>query len=176
MARLPKQGEIKKSRFYRIFGATLLAPYLWSFREEPIARGVALGTFVAFTPTIGVQMALTCVFSLFFPGNLPIALAICWVTNPATAAPIYYAEYLVGEWLLGLVGYVPTAPMEKGMTLSSVWDVGGALWFGSIIVSLTLAVAGYYGVHGMMALERRVRFEKLLHLRRRRNRNGKGKN
>ncbi len=167
-SRLPKPSAMQESRIGRFFGKTLLRPEIWSFKEEPVARGTALGLFVAFTPTIGIQMALSCVAVLFYPGNLPIALAICWLTNPVTAAPIYYAEYLFGAWLLGLIGYMPDKVMEEGVTLTSLSEVGWTLWFGSIIASLAMAVIGYWLIHGFMALERRVRFEKLLHLRRKR--------
>jgi len=167
-SRLPKQGHLKESRAYKLLGSTLLRREYWCFRGRPLARGLALGIFVAFTPTIGAQMLICCLLIPFFPGNLPIALAACWLTNPVTAAPIYYAEYLVGKWLLALVGYVPEVSMEEGMTLASMSDVGGTLWFGSMVVSLILGFGSFYAARWFLAFERDVRLDKHRYHRRRR--------
>lgn len=166
--RLPKQESLEGSRVHRLFGATLLKPELWSFKEEPLARGLALGIFVAFTPTIGIQMIIVCALVLFFPGNLPIALAVTWITNVATAAPIYFAEYKLGVWLLSLVGKSPEKILKEGEVITDISQVGSAMVLGSLVVSFILAALCYYMFHGLMALERKVRFEKYLHIRRKR--------
>ena len=49
---LPRQNQLKNSWAYRIFGATLLRHDYWCFKGQPLVRGLALGMFVAFTPTI----------------------------------------------------------------------------------------------------------------------------
>jgi len=156
---------VESSRASRLFGSTLLKKELWSFKVDPLARGLALGLFVAFTPTMGFQMLITCFLILFFPGNLPIALAACWITNPVTAGPIYFGEYEIGEWLMGLFGVVPvdTGGASK---IVDIYNVAGAMWVGSVVLGIVCAALGYSLTYGLVYLERKVRLEKLLHLRR----------
>ena len=75
---------------------------------EHTARGVLVGLAVALTPTVGVQMpAVFGVWILmrrFTPQwdfNLVVGLAWCWVTNIATAPPLYYLYLVTGRMLLG---------------------------------------------------------------------------
>jgi hypothetical protein len=165
-AKLPHREGVQDSVVFRLFGATLLRPGLWRFDAESLARGLALGMFVAFTPTIGFQMLLVAILILFYPGNLPVALATCWLTNPATALPIYYVEYLLGEVLLSFVGYAPHAIASTEFSVEMFAQVAAPLWFGSIIVSLGLAFVSYWLIHGVLLLERDVKLHKILHLRR----------
>ena len=66
-----------------------------------IAGGFALGTFIAFTPTIGIQMFLGAVLATFFNLNRPAAIIPAWITNPVTIPPIFAFNYWVGHLLLG---------------------------------------------------------------------------
>lgn len=67
-------------------------------RSSPrsIAGGLALGTFIAFTPTVGVQLILAFVIATFFNMNRPAAMIPVWITNPVTVAPIYTFNYWLG--------------------------------------------------------------------------------
>lgn len=169
---LPQKHHVEGSFAARILGKTLLREELWSLKGEALARGLALGIFIAFTPTIGIQMTLVCIFILLYPGNLPIALLATWLTNPVTAVPVYGTEWYVGKMILGLFGHHASAP-PSFFEYESVTDIvhnifkqGGALWFGSIISSAILAVTSYWGMMGFVYLERWLRKIKLDDLRR----------
>ena len=66
-----------------------------------LALGIAIGMFVAFSPTFGVQMALVVLLAWLLKANKLVGTPVVWITNPATAMPIYYACYLVGVALTG---------------------------------------------------------------------------
>jgi hypothetical protein len=66
---------------------------------EAIARGVAIGVFVAFTPTIGIQVALAAFLATLLNANRPAAMVPVWITNPLTISPIFGFTYVVGSWL-----------------------------------------------------------------------------
>lgn len=66
-----------------------------------IAWGIAIGVLVAWTPTIGVQMIIAGSLAWLLRGNVAAAVAIVWISNPYTAIPIYYSNYLVGHYLVG---------------------------------------------------------------------------
>jgi hypothetical protein len=67
-------------------------------RSSPraIAGGLGVGTFIAFTPTVGVQLILAFVIATFFNMNRPAAMIPVWITNPVTIAPIYTFNYWLG--------------------------------------------------------------------------------
>jgi uncharacterized protein len=68
---------------------------------KAIAGGFALGTFIAFTPTIGLQMFLGAVFATLFNLNRPAAIIPAWITNPVTIPPIFTFNYWLGSLLFG---------------------------------------------------------------------------
>ncbi len=172
--KLPSQGTVQDSRAYRWFGSTLLRPELWSFKADSVANGLALGLFVAFTPTMGFQMVLACVLILFFPGNLPVAIMACWITNPITGPAIYYGEYKIGQWAMDFVGSPAVRSIESAPAITDIYDVAGAMWVGSVIVGVIFAILGYAMVHGFVFVERKVRLGKLRHKRGKRPENGNG--
>ncbi len=75
---------------------------------EYTARGVMFGLMVALTPTVGVQMPVVFLIWLgvkrFRPEwdfNLVVAIAWTWITNVATAPPLYYLYIVSGRTLMG---------------------------------------------------------------------------
>lgn len=75
---------------------------------EHVARGVAVGLAVAFTPTVGVQLiAVLAIWGLAkalgprFNFHVVAALAWVWITNIFTIGPIYYSFLLTGQLMLG---------------------------------------------------------------------------
>ena len=49
----------------------------------------------------GLQMLIV-FFVAFGVGELPLIVALQWISNPFTVAPIYFADYEIGLSLLGL--------------------------------------------------------------------------
>ncbi len=75
-----------------------------------IALGTAIGLFWAINPLVGIQMYLVTInwmvlrlFKIRF--NLPIALAMVWITNPITMPFFYYLFYITGIYFLKLFNF-----------------------------------------------------------------------
>ncbi len=66
-------------------------------KPEEIALGFALGIFVAFSPTMGVQIMLAIAVSTLFGASRAAAVPPVFITNPATLVPIYGATYWLGS-------------------------------------------------------------------------------
>ncbi|MBU0550941.1 DUF2062 domain-containing protein [Myxococcota bacterium] len=66
-----------------------------------IALGVALGTFVAYQPIVGIQMVVGAIVCRIFGANIAASLPMAWITNPLTIAPIFYMTYLIGRPFTG---------------------------------------------------------------------------
>ena len=59
-----------------------------------------LGWYFCFVP-MPMQMLPTFLLAPFFGCNLPIAIALVWVSNPFTYAPLFTLCYGVGNLMLG---------------------------------------------------------------------------
>ena len=73
-----------------------------------LALGLALGIFVAWTPTVGLQMVLVLLLAPLIRANGRVGVPMVWVSNPLTAALIYYPNYLIGRFLLSVFIERPT--------------------------------------------------------------------
>ena len=98
-------------------------------RSSPraIAGGLGLGTFIAFTPTVGVQLILAFMIATFFNMNRPAAMVPVWITNPVTVAPIYTFNYWLGSKVLDgpPLSEVSGLFIDIGRTMAHLdfWDV-----------------------------------------------------
>ncbi len=95
--------------------------WVLKLRSSPkaIAGGLGVGMFVAFTPTVGIQIFLSIIAATLCNVNRAAAIVPVWITNPVTVAPIYTFNY----WLGSLIW--PGPPLSD---VSKVFvDVGRAL-------------------------------------------------
>ena len=74
-----------------------------SVNRRMITRGVAIGIFWGFIP-MPMQMLAVMATTPFIRFNVPIAISMVWLSNPFTMPPMYYMEYLTGNFLLGREG------------------------------------------------------------------------
>lgn len=120
-----------------------------------LALGVAIGVFVAFTPTIGFQMMIAVFLAWLLRANKVVGLPVVWISNPATLVPIYYWCYCVGRWILGQqhVGEgwwqrFSQHPPGWGPAFCAYWarlmEIAAPLSVGCVVVGLLLAYPTYY--------------------------------
>ncbi|GAA5217554.1 hypothetical protein GCM10025776_22650 [Corallincola platygyrae] len=50
---------------------------------------------------IPFQMLLAASIAILVRTNLPLSVALVWISNPITMPPIFYGAYLVGVWVTG---------------------------------------------------------------------------
>ena len=81
-----------------IFGEFIHDQNLWHMRRRSVAGACAIGLFSAFIP-IPFQMVLAAGLAIIFRCNLPISVALVWVTNPITIPPLFYLAYKIGTFL-----------------------------------------------------------------------------
>ncbi|GJQ50270.1 putative membrane protein [Candidatus Kuenenia stuttgartiensis] len=65
--------------------------------SRAISLGVAIGIFVAVTPTIGLQIFIAAFLSSICNANRPAAIIFVWTTNPITFPFVYGFTYWVGN-------------------------------------------------------------------------------
>jgi uncharacterized protein (DUF2062 family) len=112
-----------------------------------ISLGFALGLFVGFSPTMGVQIAIAVFLASLFKWNKFTAAVGVQVTNPLTAPVLYGFTYWIGAKLMGLQ---KTLDLSFGMDWHSVVTmieqaprIFLALTIGGVIVGLPAAAMGY---------------------------------
>ncbi len=143
----PDQRKIRQHKHLRIFGALLQDANLWHLNRRSVSGAFAIGLFWAMIP-IPFQMVAAAATAIAWRANLPIAVALVWITNPITIPPIFYFNYLVGTWLLP--GCQPVGGMQLTMEwfTNSVKEIWAPLYLGSIVVGLVLGAVGYVGIRG----------------------------
>lgn len=128
---------------------------------ESIAWGVAIGIFIAFTPTIGIQVIAVLLITAWIPVNKLAAIVPLFLTNALTAGPIYGLQCWIGaQFLPGarsgemltrwhrlrdiLSEYGFLAFHENWKDLARVgWDLWLAMWIGAIILGGSLSALSY---------------------------------
>ena len=78
--------------------------YLWSFRSENMRPAFYAGSILSLLPVMGVQLPVALVLSLVLRGNFMVMGGLQFITNPFTAAPIYYATHQLGAEIIALSG------------------------------------------------------------------------
>lgn len=95
-----------------------------------IARGVAAGVFVCFTPFFGFHFILAAVLALVMQGNILAALLATFFGNPVTFPFIAALSLELGQWMLGIQGMVPLPEVFTAFGRASVqlWHNAAALF------------------------------------------------
>ncbi len=121
---------------------------------KAIGLGFALGLFIGFTPTMGIQiMVAVFMASLFKWSKITAAIGV-QVTNPFTAPFIYGITYFIGARILGIEAAL-TLPDQMDfdalvMMLEQAPGIFTALTLGGMVVGLPAAVLGYLVVFKAM--------------------------
>lgn len=103
---LPTPESLRQNRVVNWFAPFLADPRLWHINRGSLGRGVYVGVLCAFFPLPG-QMPLAIFGALVCRANVPMSIALTWITNPLTTIPVFWVSYSVGAILLGepLIGF-----------------------------------------------------------------------
>ena len=134
----------KKSRWQVIYRYICRS----SKNPESLARGVGLGLFIGFLPTIGFQIILALLLAGFLNANKLVAVLGTLVTNPFTAIPIGAFSLWLGDWILpgtNLSGFSTTS-FKWSELLDSSGQLGLSYLLGCLILSVFSSLIGYAAV------------------------------
>ena len=129
----------------RVFGKLLFDTDLWHLNRASVAAAVSVGLFIAWVP-VPFQMVLAAGVAIAIRCNLPVAVALVWISNPVTAAPMYYGAYELGGWLLDV------APVDLRIDISLQWLLHelGRVWepflLGCFVIGIASATLGHVAV------------------------------
>ncbi len=132
-----------------------------------IAWGVCIGSMIAFTPTLGLQIMLYIPLAALLRANRVSGIPILFISNPFTAVPLYYMTWSVGAALLhphkevtratihtwlGNTGRALKANGAERLLESDFWtetgrllaNASGELWMGALVCGLIVALPAYF--------------------------------
>ena len=139
----PTREDMAKNRWTRRFASR---SELWRFTRRSVPRGVAVGLLVGiFLMVPGLQIIGAALLSLPLRGNIPIAAAMTFLSNPATTPFILAASYFVGSWF-GLGGTAALPGRGASIGDWTAWlfsDAAPALVSGLFIIAAASAAVGY---------------------------------
>jgi len=144
----PNRETIHSHQHLRIFGRLLHAPYLWHLNRRSAAGAFAVGLFAAFIP-VPFQMLLAAGGAILFRVNLPLSVALVWLTNPVTMPPIFYFCYRVGTALLGHPSQAIVFSLPGEDLLAGLNGVLEPFLLGCLVCGSILSALGYLGIRGL---------------------------
>ncbi len=140
---MPDQNKLKTNKSLRFLGALIDDSNLWHLNRHSVSKAFAIGLFWGCIP-MPFQMAVAALCAVRLKANLPLSIALVWFSNPITMPAIFYAEYLLGAWVLGM----PIASFEYEFTYSwlklKLFEIGIPMYLGSFIAGITLSLIAYY--------------------------------
>ncbi len=148
---------------------------------KSIARGVAVGLFVAWTPFLGLHIVISLLLASILKANKVAAMLFVWVSNAATLIIVYYPAYLLGRFILSLFRdemYYSLSQIKRsfsqisdsGSILSDIFTtefwmnfskfffkIGLELTVGGFVIGLIMGVIGYFTTYRLILWHRQGR-------------------
>ena len=124
----------------------------FNINRKMITRGVGIGLFWGFIP-MPMQMLAVVATTPLIRFNVPIAIAMVWLSNPFTMPPMYYMEYLTGNFILGQEG-IANIELTMEWFSENIGDIFVPLYVGtafySIVVSGIIYIAlNWFWIHSV---------------------------
>jgi uncharacterized protein (DUF2062 family) len=111
---MPDHEKIRQQKCLACLGKALHDRSLWHLNRHSIAGAFFVGLVAAFIP-VPFQMLIAATMAVMLHVNIPLSVALVWLTNPLTMPPIFYFAYRVGVWAL------QQPPQEFHFELSTHW-------------------------------------------------------
>ena len=144
---MPTREALEGNRYTRHLA---LRHELWRFTRRSVPRGVAVGLLVGIFALIpGIQIIGAALLCVPGRGNIPIAVAMTFLSNPATTPLILIVSAMIGNFL-GFRADTATvyAMMDRGVSLNewARWffsDAAPAVLVGLAVFAIVSATIGY---------------------------------
>jgi uncharacterized protein (DUF2062 family) len=162
---MPSQEALRRHSALKPLGNLLYDPELWHLHRRSVSGACFVGLFCAFLP-IPLQMLVAAVIALVARCNLPISVALVWITNPITMVPVFYFTYELGAWLLGTHVSIEYAELDVDWVTTQLDAIWKPLLLGSVICGWVSGVTAYVLVRILWRLHVVRRWRARLQVRR----------
>ena len=137
-----KIKKLTKSQRLKEFISKHQIPHEYlSVNRTMVTKAFLIGLFIAFIP-MPMQMLLVVIMMRFFKFNLPLAVALCWITNPFTMPFIYYLEYVTGSFILD----IDTVAVEITVEWfnNNFANIFIPLYVGALLLASVISISVYF--------------------------------
>ncbi|MEQ8513994.1 MAG: DUF2062 domain-containing protein [Chromatocurvus sp.] len=147
---MPKASELRSSGALRPFGEWIYASNYWHLNRYSASMAFFVGLFVAFLPLPG-QMLIAALLAIPLRCNLPLSVALVWVSNPLTAPPLFYLAYRLGGLLIEHPAPIPAGGSATAFDLYWLFAKIGTVWppllLGCLLLGLFAGSVGYFVIN-----------------------------
>ncbi len=156
---MPDHKVIREHKALRCFGRLLHNSSLWHLNRHTLAKAFFIGLFCAMLP-IPFQMVVAAAGAIWLHANLPVSVALVWLTNPLTMPPIFYLAYKVGGWLLQLPEQDFSFEASLDWAVHSMLLIWQPFLLGCFVLGLLFGVLGYVTIQWSWRAKVMRRWEK----------------
>lgn len=144
---MPRREHLEGNRWTRHLASR---HELWRFTRRSVPRGVAVGLLVGIFALIpGVQIVGAALLCVPGRGNIPIAAAMTFLSNPATTLPILIFSAMIGNFMGFRADIAAVQALAAEHAPLSHWigwfvsDAAPAVLLGLFVLSVVCAAIGY---------------------------------
>ena len=137
---LPSPASLARQRGLGILGSAVADPELWHLNRRSVSAAFAVGLFLAFPS----QMLRAALAAIVVRCNLPLAVALVWITNPLTIPPMFFFTYKIGTWILGIPPQVSSIELSLDWLVAQAGRVWKPLLTGSVLCGAVAGTIGYF--------------------------------
>jgi uncharacterized protein len=153
-ASVPTRTTLAAHPWLKPIAHHVLDPKLWRMHHEAVARGAGIGVFWAFAAPVA-QILLAAAHSVWWRGNIPVAVGITLITNPFTVGFWLWLAYKAGSLVLDAPPPLPFGQIHGGPgVLSYLTSIGPP----AILGMGMFAVGGSLGAYALVKLVWRLQF------------------
>lgn len=145
---LPDPAKIANSKAIRIFGSVAQQANLWHLNRRSASRGFAIGLFFAFMP-VPFQMVMAAAVAIPARANLPLSMALVWISNPITMPAIFFASYQFGVFVLRQSPEPFLFELSWSWFTASIGTVVPPFLFGCLLLGTITSLIGFFTIRIM---------------------------
>ena len=94
-------------------------------------------------------MILAAGTAILMHANLPLSIALVWLTNPLTMPAIFYACYIVGTWILDRPEKKFIFEASWQWVVDSLSTIGPSFLLGCGVLAIIFSILGYLGIQAL---------------------------
>jgi uncharacterized protein (DUF2062 family) len=143
---LPSAASLREHPALRPLGSWLTNPELWHLHRRAVAGAAFIGLFCMFLP-MPFQMIPAALLAIAARCNLPVSVALVWISNPITMGPMFYFAYRLGAWLLDVRLEVHTIELNLAWLAGYAGQIGYPLLVGCLLCGWVCGLTGFAFVH-----------------------------
>lgn len=141
---IPQPDKLKKNKILALLGSKIYEQDLWHLNRKSVAKAFLNGLFWAALP-MPLQMLAAALFAIPLRANIPLSIALVWISNPITMPFLFYFNYLIGTLVVG-----SNHASEFQLSIEWIWSKLEHIWLplyiGSLITGIVSGALGYLAI------------------------------